>query len=145
MSGELVRYDAMCRAIDAAYEVDEVKDIRDKARAVASLESANDLYPCLPPRLPGVYVFDGMAGALYVGESRDLRNRLRGHERGYLRRQVGVRLRMIVCRNHKQVERWLIDELKPSLNGVSEHMRGMQPRDSRSFDEIWDEFFGGCP
>jgi hypothetical protein len=32
--GELVRYDAMCRAIDAAYEVDEVKDIRDKARAI---------------------------------------------------------------------------------------------------------------
>ena len=26
-------YDAMCRAIDAAFEVDEVKDIRDKARA----------------------------------------------------------------------------------------------------------------
>jgi hypothetical protein len=34
MSGELVRYDAMCRAITAAYEVDEVKDIRDKARAI---------------------------------------------------------------------------------------------------------------
>lgn len=31
---ELVRYDAMCRAIDAAYEVDEVKDIRDKAKAL---------------------------------------------------------------------------------------------------------------
>jgi hypothetical protein len=31
---ELVRYDAMCRAIDAAYEVDEVKDIRDKALAI---------------------------------------------------------------------------------------------------------------
>jgi hypothetical protein len=31
---ELVRYDAMCRAIDAAYEVDEVKDIRDKAIAL---------------------------------------------------------------------------------------------------------------
>lgn len=29
----LVRYDAMCRAIDAAYEVDEVKEIRDKALA----------------------------------------------------------------------------------------------------------------
>jgi hypothetical protein len=28
---ELVRYDAMCRAIDAAYEVDEVKDIHDLA------------------------------------------------------------------------------------------------------------------
>ena len=30
----LVKYDAMCRAIDAAYEVDEVKGIRDKAFAV---------------------------------------------------------------------------------------------------------------
>lgn len=28
-----VRYDAMCRAIDAAYEVDEVKEIRDQAIA----------------------------------------------------------------------------------------------------------------
>lgn len=27
------RYDAMCRAIDAAYEIDEVKNIRDKALA----------------------------------------------------------------------------------------------------------------
>lgn len=29
----LALYDEMCRAIDAAYRVDEVKDIRDKARA----------------------------------------------------------------------------------------------------------------
>jgi hypothetical protein len=28
---ELIRYDAMCRAIDAAYEVDEVKAIHDQA------------------------------------------------------------------------------------------------------------------
>jgi hypothetical protein len=33
-STELIRYDAMCQAIAAAYEVDEVKDIRDKARAI---------------------------------------------------------------------------------------------------------------
>jgi hypothetical protein len=31
---KLIRYDAMCRAIEAAYQVDEVKDIRDKARAL---------------------------------------------------------------------------------------------------------------
>jgi hypothetical protein len=35
MSGtELVRYDAMCQAIAAAYEVDEIKEIRDKAAAL---------------------------------------------------------------------------------------------------------------
>jgi hypothetical protein len=34
MTTELVRYDAMCRAIEAAHAVDEVKDIRDKARAI---------------------------------------------------------------------------------------------------------------
>jgi hypothetical protein len=31
---QLVRYDAMCRAIDAAYEVDEAKGIRDQAIAL---------------------------------------------------------------------------------------------------------------
>jgi hypothetical protein len=31
---QLVRYDAMCSAIASSYEVDEVKDIRDKARAM---------------------------------------------------------------------------------------------------------------
>lgn len=31
---ELVRYDAMCRAIEAAHMVDEVKDVRDQALAL---------------------------------------------------------------------------------------------------------------
>lgn len=31
---QLVRYDAMCAAIAAAYDVDEVKDLRDKAIAI---------------------------------------------------------------------------------------------------------------
>jgi hypothetical protein len=33
-AGELVRYDTMCRAIAEAYEIDEIKDIRDKAAAL---------------------------------------------------------------------------------------------------------------
>ena len=34
MTAELIQYDAMCRAINAAYEVDEVKEIHDKAVAM---------------------------------------------------------------------------------------------------------------
>lgn len=34
MSNKLVKYDAMCRAIDAAHRIDEVKDIRDQAVAL---------------------------------------------------------------------------------------------------------------
>ena len=30
----MVKYDSMCKAIEAAYKVDEVKDIRDKAAAL---------------------------------------------------------------------------------------------------------------
>jgi hypothetical protein len=34
MATELIRYDSMCQSIAAAYEVDEVKDIRDRAAAL---------------------------------------------------------------------------------------------------------------
>jgi hypothetical protein len=34
MGNELVRYDAMCQAIARAYEVDEVKEVRDQAIAL---------------------------------------------------------------------------------------------------------------
>jgi hypothetical protein len=34
VAGELIRYDAMCRAIAEAFAIDEVKDIRDRAAAL---------------------------------------------------------------------------------------------------------------
>lgn len=46
MPGELVRYNAMCQAIASAYEVDEVKDIRDRAIA---LEHYSRLAPTSRP------------------------------------------------------------------------------------------------
>jgi hypothetical protein len=33
-TNQLVRYGEMCRAIDAAYEIDEVSEIRDRAKAM---------------------------------------------------------------------------------------------------------------
>lgn len=33
-TGQLIRYDAMCQAIEAAYSVDEVADIRDQSLAI---------------------------------------------------------------------------------------------------------------
>lgn len=142
MSTSLVKYDEMCRAIDAAFEVDEVKDIRDKARAM-EVYAATRHWPSLwAPKVPGVYVFVGIDCVLYVGESRCLRRRLLRHERGYLRRTPGVEIRVIPCLNHKQVERWLIAELHPSLNGVSEERRYSKPTKSTAeifvfFDDLW--------
>ena len=146
----LVRYDAMCRAIDAAFEVDEVKDIRDKAAALEQLAAVRG-HCFWFPQSCGVYVFDHPEGVLYVGESRNLRKRLTsGHERGYLRRSIDVRCRALVCANHKQVERWLIAELMPVLNGISEQTRRRRPRMPHKTPEevdsdtghMWSELFG---
>lgn len=101
------RYDAMCRAIDAG----EAISLFSKAEHCPSSDY---------PDCPGVYVFDGIKRVLYVGESKNIRRRLKKHERGYLRRSIGVRCLIIPCANHKQVESWLIIALCPSMNGVSE-------------------------
>lgn len=146
-SSDLVRYDAMVFAITECHRVDEVKDIRDKALALELLQASDHTF--MFPAAPGVYVFDGINGTLYVGESRNLKQRLANHEKKYLRRSVGVRCRIIKCSNHKHVEKWLISELKPSLNKVLVHHRMKKPPnqrgvvnvDTRSFDDLWNTLF----
>lgn len=132
MSGQLVRYDAMCSAI-------------------AAMESVVD--HCWQfPELPGVYVFDRMGQTLYVGESQNLQRRLMTHERGYLRRSAGVRCRILPCANHKEVERWLIATLRPSLNGVSESTRIRRLNEpaktseqiDRDLSDMWQSLFGAA-
>jgi hypothetical protein len=100
-SSALVHYDAKALTFDEAMA------------SVSNAEHTGVWYP----ECPGVYVFDGIEGVLYVGESSNIRQRFKTHERGYLRRTIGVRCLVVPCLNHKQVEKWLIDALKPSMNG----------------------------
>ena len=66
----LVRYDAMCRAIDAAYEVDEVKEFRDQGNGDPRLTARQQQEPrsrngaparsaCAPSARPGNPRHDG--------------------------------------------------------------------------------------
>lgn len=63
----------------------------------------------------GCYAFVHEGVPLYVGQSRDVKRRFRSHELRFLTR-IGGEFKCIPCVNHKEVERWLIAELKPRLN-----------------------------
>jgi hypothetical protein len=92
--------------------------------ALAALEMRGHCARPFIPDTPGVYVLDWLfKQILYVGESTNLRRRLRCHERGWLLRRPGVCCRTLPCENHKQVETWLIEALRPALNGVSDRER----------------------
>ncbi|HEX3587826.1 MAG TPA: hypothetical protein VH024_17635 [Candidatus Angelobacter sp.] len=129
-STELIRYDTMCRAVVAL--------------------DAQQHHCFQYPESPGVYVFDRLGTTLYVGESKNLRHRLTHHPRGYLRRSVAVRCRILPCLNHKQVEKWLIEALRPTMNGVSEEKRKRllhRPAKSQAqiddeIGSIWRDLFG---
>lgn len=101
----------------------------------------------LPP-VSGVYVLENMSSGEvhYVGESRNIRRRFAGHTRAYLRRTPCVVTKVIACRNHKQVEKWLIGALRPTLNGVSEQMRKFKEAASLcpqpTIDELYRGLFG---
>lgn len=87
---------------------------------ISKIEHAIEAYQRagMPGPWPGCYVFRNADGVAYVGESKNVRKRIASHERKYLQQQ-GAEVVAFPCGNRKEVERWLIGVLKPSLNGVS--------------------------
>lgn len=71
------------------------------------------------PSRPGVYVLIDAGRVLYVGESKNLATRMAGHEKRAHIQRIGM-LRVVLCSNHKEVERWLIKQTAPTLNGSTE-------------------------
>lgn len=69
------------------------------------------------PNLPGVYAFYKGDDCMYVGESKSIRKRIATHERK--RQLAGCDVRFFVCADRKDIEAWLIKELKPKKNGRS--------------------------
>ncbi len=77
-----------------------------------------------PDRVPGVYAFWIGELCLYVGESTNLKQRLAGHPK---KRQLpGSEIRWLACTNHKQVEKWLIETLRPVHNGSDPDTQAMR-------------------
>ena len=73
------------------------------------------------PEAPGVYAFWEGDVCRYVGESRNIRKRLATHDRSWPLRDC--RVRWLACDDHKAVESWLIEALKPTDNGKDPYWR----------------------
>jgi hypothetical protein len=144
----LQRYSQMCRAIEAAHAVDEVKGIRDKALALEHYAKAKPSFLYVRELLPavsGVYVFEAYGRVLYVGESRNLQKRLSNHPRGHLYEIPCSILKLIPCCNHKQVERWLIEALRPELNRLPVHWQSRHDGGGEDWWITWERLFGPLP
>jgi len=107
---------------------------------------------CRPPLLPGVYGAWIGEECMYIGESRSLRKRLGSHERKHMFKVCDVR--WLVCLNHKQVEKWFIENLRPPHNGITldriimrycrEQMHERVDIETR-WSDLWDDLFGDRP
>lgn len=103
------------------------------------VEAVNQL-----PRTSGVYVISLKDEILYVGESVNLRRRVSENRHNKFLNLPGSSLRFVECKNHKEVERYLIETLKPSLNWKSSnhsHWRYRSLLTSKSVTELLAEIF----
>ena len=67
------------------------------------------------PSCSGVYVVYLCTRCIYVGASKNIRRRLETHSRPDLF-EVETTIKVLACTNYFQVEKWLIEMLKPELN-----------------------------
>jgi excinuclease UvrABC nuclease subunit len=86
------------------------------------------------PSLPGVYAMFNGDECIYVGESKNLRNRLSNHERR--QQNPGCNIRFHVCDEHKEFEKLLIKDLRPKKNGISPSQEYMQARAKEKYAMI---------
>lgn len=117
----LVKYDQARIALAACRNVDEIKDISDKSEAMRLYALQSKLLPSNP----GCYIFVKCSEVLYVGESANIKRRIAKHPWRHLLKD-GAEIYTIQCKNHKQVEKWLICALSPLLNGKTIERRGIE-------------------
>ena len=112
---------------------------------------AQDYKKNKPPEIPGVYAFWLSKGrCLYVGESQNLRHRLRS---GHSRRKEFPKcsIQWLGCENHKTGELWLIEAFMPIRNGVTKQRENLEDMALRKHGEeplhvrmndVWSFLFG---
>ena len=131
--------------LPASYETQDAL-IDAYARFATRYEKGNP-----PPALPGVYAFWLSEGrCLYVGESKNLKQRLQSHPR---KKDYPFEwIDWLVCQNHKQAEVWLIEHCMPIRNGVTREHEYLQDLAHRkpphgllgeSFDAMFNRIFNG--
>lgn len=133
MTNALVRTETAHRAIAEARSVDVY------ALPSVSLSDAKNL-----PATSGIYIAELSGEILYVGQARNIRKRWGGHHRKDELLSLGddVRLFWIECEpgTLDQNERWLIEELSPSINNRSQRKEATPERKQRAVTHMAEMF-----
>jgi excinuclease UvrABC nuclease subunit len=94
--------------------------IAQMGRAMVALAEAKTTQDAkqIAPKKPGVYFVVTTTKCLYIGESKNLRERLATHNHKGLMKCAHVVTEWFECGDRKNVESDLIERLRPLLNGV---------------------------